>query len=65
MDTKTDIKDVAILDRTITSIEDDEKSHIKRDYSGAIVSVDLEEQRLVRKLDWRIMVSPLSRYDLC
>jgi len=52
MDSKTDIKH-----DSVAHIEVDEKQQqVTRDYSGAVVSVSPEEQRLVRKLDWRIMV---------
>lgn len=58
MDSKRDSKGDLPLEHSASHIEVDEKQqHVQRDYSGAIVSVDPLEQRLVRKLDWRIMVS--------
>jgi hypothetical protein len=38
------------------AFEDDLEPTIARDYSGAILSVDPIERKLVKKLDWRIMV---------
>ena len=57
MDSKRDSKGEVVYIPSAAHIEDDEKQqHVQRDYSGAIVSIDPLEQRLVRKLDWRIMV---------
>ena len=39
-------------------IDDPEKPGLLLDYSGAAAKTDPEEVRLVRKLDWRIMVRP-------
>ncbi|KAH8601861.1 major facilitator superfamily domain-containing protein [Bisporella sp. PMI_857] len=49
---KTDIKPAAAHNE---EVEDLEKPGVKRDYSGAILTLDPVEQQLVRKLDRRIM----------
>ncbi|KAI1961431.1 hypothetical protein LOZ58_003285 [Ophidiomyces ophidiicola] len=55
-----------------TVVEGDEKATAKeqkRDYAGAVEKTDPEEIRLVRKLDYRIMVTialsitPLAEVD--
>lgn len=46
------------IERTKTEDGMDEKVTVEdRDYAGAVTKLSPEEVRLVRKLDWRIMVS--------
>lgn len=42
----------------------EKKDGVLRDYSGAILEIDPAEKRLVKKLDWRIMVSNPSQTSL-
>lgn len=55
MEKKADIGSVVAHDEDI--FKDTEKPNaVQRDYSGAIISIDPIEKRLVKKLDLRIMV---------
>lgn len=46
------------IERTKTEDGMDEKVAVEnRDYAGAVTKLSTEEVKLVRKLDWRIMVS--------
>ena len=57
-------EDVVLHNETMDDLE--KPGAVKRDYSGAVVTLDPREQALVRKLDFRIMVSyceHLSRYS--
>lgn len=55
MEKKEDLGSVVVHDEDI--FKDTEKpSAVQRDYSGAIISIDPIEKRLVKKLDLRIMV---------
>jgi hypothetical protein len=55
MEKKEDFGSAVVHDEDI--FKDTEKpSAVQRDYSGAIISIDPIEKRLVKKLDLRIMV---------
>lgn len=56
MEKKDDLGGVVVHGEDMLK-EDAEKIDISnRDYSGAVLNLSPEEKRLVRKLDWRIMV---------
>ncbi|KAL3421510.1 MFS transporter [Phlyctema vagabunda] len=54
MDKKVDLEPVAVH-RENNDYMDEKHETVARDYSGAIISIDPVEARLVKKLDWRIM----------
>ena len=64
MDKKDELGGV-VLQREDMSKPDTEMIDISnRDYSGAVLQLSPEEKRLVRKLDWRIMVGLSPRNSL-
>jgi len=52
-------KEDFVHSETVNDVE--KPGAVQRDYSGAVVSLDPREKALVRKLDYRIMVSKLLR----
>lgn len=59
MEKKDNLSGVVVQDENIEKPYVDEIDITNRDYSGAVLNLSPEEKRLVRKLDWRIMVRPL------
>jgi len=57
MEKKDNLGGVVVQNEDMKKPYADEIDISNRDYSGAVLVLSPEEKRLVRKLDWRIMVS--------
>lgn len=56
MEKKDNLGGVVVQNEDMKKPYADEIDISNRDYSGAVLVLSPEEKRLVRKLDWRIMV---------